>query len=268
MKKIFIFLLCLILVVAVAAFTPQNDIDLRNVYAIRNATNTSGANANYTGFVQANNFIGDGSALTGIVSVSNASKGGTQPYILDDGTNHSLSESALNSTINDSIDLRVTQGFLTNLGFLISSAIDDLINRNFTLLDTRKLNKTDQRYNNSNINTTSNIQGLGFTTGSHTTDTNESNRMSNITSFACTGSDKVINFSSEARPTCGSDLVNSSDQMIAATNGLINSTSWERNGTNIAKANPNDRVCFNADCTFFINSTCIRYPSGGLDCSA
>jgi len=104
-KILFIFLILLSFIVN--SFDPQEDIILRNKYGIYNGTNMTGnGTITWIGTVNATTFFGDGSGLTGIISVSNASKGGSSPYILDNGTNHSLDESVLNATI----DARQTGG--------------------------------------------------------------------------------------------------------------------------------------------------------------
>ena len=182
-KLVLNFVFFILLISSVLAFTPQDDIDLLYEYAIFNATN-----------VTARNFYGDGSGLTGITAISNASKGAIAPYIYDNGTAHGLNETVLNATIdarftssdtNCSVnqscpsisyksDLNYTSldGNLTvSDGRVISLVYSGIL----SWLNTVYLTITDQRYNETglieSVNTTANIESLNFTQGPHTVNT-------------------------------------------------------------------------------------------------
>lgn len=142
----------------------------------------------------------------------------------------------------------IDQDYILNLGFVLATTIQGWIDNNvtalrielqgniddnFTYLDTIKLNKTDQRYNDSAsidaVNTTTNIEGLGFVTGDHTVDTNETTRVNIITDENCTGTDRAIGFNTNGTVVCAE--TSSTD------------TKWDHNTTTII--NVSDKITIN-----------------------
>jgi len=160
--------------------------------------NGTGYNATFKNFF--GDFIGNGSQLNGL----------TESQIID--LQHTADTNRSDAEINTLIDNRVIQSFIEALGFFtgahtidtnrsdadilsVASVYNDtdwVLNQSYLTSETdpiftsenssiwsainNKLESTDQKYNDTNfieaVNTTSNIEGLGFVTGSHTTDTN------------------------------------------------------------------------------------------------
>jgi len=127
--------------------------------------------------ITADKFIGDGSLLTNL----------TESQI--DDLQHTADTNRTDAEINTLIDNRVIQAFIEAFGFVTGAHTVDT-NRsdadilsvasvyNDTTAINAKLDATDQRYNETSliesVNTTSNIEGLGFVIGAHTIDTNRS----------------------------------------------------------------------------------------------
>ena len=97
--------------------------------------------------------------------------------------------------VNSSIDEKVDQSFIEALGFVIATTIKAWISGNHTDLEDRKLNITDQRFNNSGyiaaVNNSDNINDL-FTDDLTTDDQNTSENMQDATFSAVVGT-KGIN---------------------------------------------------------------------------
>ena len=92
MKKIFIVIICLICMMSASAFTPQDDINLRNFYAIWNATT-----------ITANNFIG---TFTGSFTIGqNVDYNG---YNLTNATDVCIIGGTCLSNVSTSIDINKT----------------------------------------------------------------------------------------------------------------------------------------------------------------
>jgi len=165
---------------------------------------------------------------------------------------HTIDTNRSDSEINTLIDNKVIQSFIEGLGFVTGAhTVDTDTNRsdadilsvanvyNDTDIINTKLDATDQRYNETNlinsVNTTSNIEGLGFTQGPHTTDTNETTRFNNLVG-TCSGSDKIIEIQSNGTILCGADQTGSGgggnpfDQVLNTTSNVtfnkINASDW------------------------------------------
>jgi hypothetical protein len=153
-------------------------------------------NLNTTGNVTADHFFGDGSGLTGIIANVNESDPSWNAN-LTNGISGNLKPDSDSSRSFGTNLLRWLTGWFDNLVVgeinatsinLNGQAITPDTNRsdadilsianvyNDTTAINTKLDATDQRYNETSlinaVNTTTNIEGLGFTQGAHTIDTN------------------------------------------------------------------------------------------------
>jgi hypothetical protein len=279
MRRISILLIFIVLAVSATAFTPQNNIDLLNFFGIYNLTNMTGGSITLDDTLSATTITLNGTNL----SASSSARGATGPYLSDDGTNHSFNESLLNLTIDArSSDTRwsIDGLWIFNSSGSLSWNLTSGDNRyyNKSIADSQFIAQSDESTLNVNSSNNSNASTYwgNFLVASDL-DNKIASHWDNITNkFITAVGDIYINMvgttatfnESQLNDTIDlRDKTNTSVQMIAATNGAVNSTSWNRNGTRMQKANSGDIVCFNSACTFFINSTCIVYPSGGQDCT-
>ena len=100
MKKLLILLISVFVImsfVSAAEFTPQGNINLRDIYNITNVPSYNGTAINVTGNVTANSFIGNifSSLYNWVIGAAPSSN-----YLTFNGTHLDFSETQLNSTIN------------------------------------------------------------------------------------------------------------------------------------------------------------------------
>ncbi|KKM00617.1 hypothetical protein LCGC14_1802680, partial [marine sediment metagenome] len=100
MKKLLILLISILVIfsfVLATEFTPQGNINLRNIYNITNVPSYNGTAINVTGNVTANSFIGNifSSLYNWVIGAAPSSN-----YLTFNGTHLDFSETQLNSTIN------------------------------------------------------------------------------------------------------------------------------------------------------------------------
>ncbi len=100
----------------------------------------------------------------------------------------------------------------------------------------------------ASVNTTTNIEALGFTQGAHTTDTNETVRLQNLTTYSCSGTDKVTGVHPNGTVICSADTTIADTTIANETVRLQNLTTYSCSGTDkVTGVHPNGTVICGTD---------------------